>query len=172
MKSSQKIRIGSVWTIEHWRDGRKLSERIDENLCPDEYIDYFLGASMAGVAPVTSWYILLFSDNHTPAVGDTYAIPGFTEAVGYDEATRPVWDDAGVSAKSMTNTASKASFTMDGTDATIYGAALVSDSTKGDQAASGAVLGPVAIFSEGAITGIIDNDVLKVVATLTGYDVE
>jgi hypothetical protein len=60
---------------------------------------------------------------------------------------------------------------MDGTDATVYGCALVSDSTKDDQAASGAVLGPLAQFSGGAVTGIADDDVLKVYMTITGSDV-
>jgi hypothetical protein len=166
----QKVKIASVWTFEHFRAGVKIGERVVENLCPDEFINYMLDAGLSGGTQKTSWYLALFSDDHTPAASDTYASPGFTEADGYDEATRPAWSEAGVSAKQITNSASKATFTMDGTDTTIYGAALVSDNTKGDSVASGAVLGPVAQFSGGALTGIVDDDVIKVYMTVTGSD--
>lgn len=169
--SHQKVQIGSVWVVEHWRRGDLLAKRVVENLCPDQFINHVLDVALSGGSQVTTWYLALFSNNHTPAAGNTYAVPGFTEAEGYDETTRPVWNEAGVSAKSITNSANKATFTMDGTDGTIYGSALVSDNTKGDQAASGAILGPVAQFTGGAITGIVDDDVLKVYMTVTGSDV-
>jgi len=167
----QKIMIGSKWHLEHWRDGVLIAERVNENLCPDEFINHVLDVVLSGGTQITSWYLALFSDNHTPAASDDYAAPGFTEADGYDETTRPAWSEAGVSAKSITNSASKATFTMDGTDTTIYGAALVSDNTKDDQAASGAVLGPFAIFEEGAVTDIVAGDIIKVYCTITGSDV-
>ncbi|BBO74362.1 hypothetical protein DSCW_17790 [Desulfosarcina widdelii] len=171
MKNShQKIVIGSRWVVQHWRGDKMLAERIEENLCPDEFINHVLDASLSGGTPITAWYVLLFSDDHTPVATDTYASPGFTESDGYDESTRPAWSEDGVSGKSISNTSSKAEFTMDGTDATIYGAALVSDDTKGDQAASGAILGPVVQFTGGAVTGISDDDVIKVFVTVTGAD--
>jgi len=170
----QKIKIGSIWTIQHWRAGVMLAERIEENLVPDEFINHVLDVVLSGGTPITAWYLALFSDDHTPVAGDTYAVPGFTEADGYDEATRPAWQEAGVAAKSITNSASKATFTMDGTDATIYGAALVGGGTDADtklDAAGGGVLGPVSQFTGGAITGILDNDIVKVYMTVTGSDV-
>lgn len=170
-KFHQKIKIQSIWTIEHWRGDQLLTTRIEENLCPDEFINYVLDVALSGGSQITTWYLALFSDNHTPVAGDTYATPGFTEADGYDETERPTWNEGGVSAKSITNSSNKATFTMDGTDGTVYGAALVSDNTKDDQAATGAVLGPVAQFTGGAITGIVDDDVLKVYMTVTGSDV-
>lgn len=169
----QKIKVGSLWTVQHWRAGVMLAERIEENLVPDEFINHVLDVVLSGGTPITAWYLALFSDDHTPVAGDTYAVPGFTEADGYDEATRPAWQEAGVAAKSITNSASKATFTMDGTDATIYGAALVGGGTAADtklDAAGGGVLGPVAQFTGGAITGIVDGDVIKVYMTVTGSD--
>jgi hypothetical protein len=167
----QKIVYGAIFRVEHWRGDQMLASRVDENIVPDEFINYALDVALSGGTQLSSWYLALFSDNHTPAAGDTYATPGFTEADGYDEATRPAWSDAGVSAKTITNSASKATFTMDGTDATIYGCALVSHNTKNDTAQSGAKLGPVTQFSGGAITGIADDDVLKVYMTITGSNV-
>ena len=169
-RRNQKIMISSQWIIEHWRDDELLAKRIEENLCPDEFINHVLDVALSGGATITNWYLALFSNNHSPAAGNTYAVPGFTEATGYDETTRPQWNEAGVSSKTISNSANKATFTMDGTDGTIYGSALVSLDTKGDTAGGG-ILGPVAQFSGGAITGIVDDDVLKVYMTITGSDV-
>ena len=170
----QKIKICSVWTIEHWRAGELLAKRVEENLVPDEFINHVLDVALSGGTQITAWYLALFSDDHTPAASDTYAVPGYTEADGYDESTRPQWQEAGVSAKSITNSANKATFTMDGTDTTIYGAALVgggtAPSTKND-VAGGGTLGPVAQFSGGAITSIAGDDVIKIYMTITGSDV-
>lgn len=167
MTRHQKAVIGSIWRFEHWRRGVLLAERLRENICPDEYINYLLSAGMASGAQVANWYIALFSDNYTPLITDTYAVPGFTESTAYDEAYRPVWSHGGVSAKSMSNTASKASFTMTGVDTAIYGAALVSVSTKGDTAGGG-LLGPVAQITEGPFTGIIANDEILIYVTING----
>ena len=170
IKQRQKIVLGSIWTIEHWRGDDLLAKRIEENLCPDEFINHVLDVALSGGSQKTTWYLALFSNDYTPTASDTYAVPGYTEADGYDETTRPQWQEAGVSSKSITNSASKATFTMDGTDTSIYGAALVSVNTKGD-VAGGGVLGPVAQFTGGAITGIADDDVVKVYMTITGNDV-
>jgi hypothetical protein len=167
----QKIKIGSTWFVEHWRGENLLARRIEENLVPNECIDHLLDVGFSAGTQVNPWYIALFSDDHTPAAGDTYAVPGFTESTEYDETTRPAFSDGGVSGQEVSNEAAKASFTMTGVDTTIFGAALVSDNTKGDQAVSGAILGPVAQFSQGSITGIADDDVIKVYVSITGSDV-
>lgn len=169
-----KINLGAIFHLEHWRGDQLLAERHDENLCPDEFINYMLDAGLSGGTPITSWYVLIFNDNFTADGDETYATPGFTESTAYDESTRPAWTEAGVSSKSITNSASKATFTMTGTDTSIYGAALVgggsTPSTKDDQAGGGTI-GPVAQFTGGAVTGIVDDDVLKVYVTITGSDV-
>ncbi|WP_419663248.1 uncharacterized protein Dvar_36410 [Desulfosarcina variabilis str. Montpellier] len=166
----QKIKIGSVWHVEHWRKGVMLTERVVENLCPDEFINHVLDVALSGGSQITTWYLALFSNNHTPVASNTYASPGYTEATGYDETVRQTWQEGGVSSKTITNSANKATFTMDGTDTTIYGCSLVSNSVKGDTVGGG-ILGPVAQFSAGAITGIVDADVIKVYMTVTGSDV-
>ena len=170
MNEHQKIMIGSKWRFEHWRGDRLIAERIQENLVPNELIDHFLDVVFSGGGQITTWYIALFSNDHAPAAGDTYALPAFTEATGYDEAARPAWSEGGVSAQTISNESSKASFTMDGTDPTLYGGALVSVATKGDTAGGG-ILGPVAQFSQ-PMTGIADDDVIKVFATITGSDAD
>ena len=173
-RPQHKLNIGAIFHLEHWRKNQLIGEHHAENLCPDEFINYMLDAGLSGGTPITAWYVLIFNDNHTPAAGDTYAVPGFTESTEYDETNRPAWTEAGVSSKVITNSASKATFTMTGTDTSIYGAAIVGGgtgaSTKDDQAGGG-TLGPEAQFTGGAVTGIVDDDVLKVYVTITGSDV-
>lgn len=166
----QKMKVRSIWHVEHWRCNKIIRKFVEDNIVPNAFIDYVLDSSLSGGTANATWYISLFSDNYTPTATDTYATPGYTEADGYDESTRPQWQEAGVSSQSITNSANKATFTMDGTDTTIYGASLVSDNTKNDTAASGAVLGPVAQFSSGGITGILDDDIIKIYITIIGSD--
>ena len=101
-------------------------------------------------------------------VGATYDKPGYTESANYDEAARPQWQQGEVSAKSITNSANKASFTMS-TAETIYGAALVSYATKGNTAKAGAKMFNVSQFALGSRV-VANDDVLKVTITLTGAD--
>ena len=178
-RPQHKLRLGAIFHCEHWRKGDLIGEHHAENLCPDEFINYMLDVGLSDATQMVDGYVLIFNDNHTPSASDTYATPGFTESTAYDETTRPAWVEAGVSSKTITNSASKATFTMTGTDTSIYGAALVlgvhatdgNIDTKDDQTASPGVLGPEAQFTGGAVTGIVDDDVLKVYITITGSDV-
>lgn len=169
LSAVEKMFIESHWQWEHWRHGVKIDEWVDHNICVDEGLEHVLGVAFSQVTQITQWFVLLYNTNTTPVAGMTYACPVFTESTHYSEANRPQWQEAGVSSKVITNSANKASFTMS-TAETIYGAALVSDNTKGDKAASGAVLYNVADFSGGSKT-VASSDVLKVTIQLTISDV-
>ena len=168
----EKALIGSLWNWEQWRDGALVDSWVERNLCVNEGLNYLLGAGFAGVTAIATWYVAIYDNNHTPASNNTYATPGFTEATNYTEATRPTWTDAGVSAKSITNSASKASFTFSSA-ATIYGAALVGGgtaaTTKGNTAGGGKLFN-ISAFSSGAKT-MASSDVLKVTVALSVQDV-
>lgn len=163
------IKIGSVWTFERWRDGRLIDKLRRHNIIPDALIDHILDVCFSGGSQKTAWYIAPFSDDYTPDGDETYAVPGFTEFVAYDESARPTWSDGGVSGQAVSNAASKAEFTCTGVATTIYGAALFSVATKADTATSGAVLGPVVRLST-PLTGIIDDDIISIGCTITGVD--
>jgi len=163
-----QVQIGSVWDWEIWRQGKMIDSWRDHNLCTDQGIEDLLDVYFSDGTQTNTHYIALFSDNHTPAAGNTYATPGYTESTAYDEAARQTWTEAGVSSKSITNSASKASFTMS-TAVTIYGGALVSSATKGDTAASGAKLFCVSQFDGGSKV-LSASDVLKVTVTISGAD--
>lgn len=168
----EKALIASRWEWEQWRGGELVDSWVERNLCTNEGLNYLLGAGFSAVTAITAWYVAIYDNNHTPASGNTYAVPGFTEATNYSEATRPAWQEGGVSSKSITNSANKASFTFSSA-ATIYGAALVGGgsaaTTKGDTAGGGSLYN-ISAFSSGA-KGMASSDILKVTVTLTAQDV-
>jgi len=133
-------------------------------------LNYLLGAGFSAVTAITAWYIAVFDNNHTPAAGNTYAVPGFTEATNYT-GNRAQWQEGGVSSKSITNSANKASLTFSSA-ATIYGAALVGGgsaaTTKADTAGGGTLFN-ISQFTSGA-KSMASDDVLKVTITLTAAD--
>src|SRR5574343_456062 len=158
--------VGSLWEWEHWRRGELIDRWSDHNLCTDQGLNYLLGAGFSAVTAITAWYVAPFNNNHTPAAGNTYATPGFTEATNYS-GNRQQWQEGGVAAKSITNSANKASLTFSSA-ATIYGAALVgggtSATTKGDKAGGGTLYN-VSAFTSG-VKAMASSDVLKVTITL------
>ena len=164
--------MGSTWDWEHWRNGKIIDRWSEQNLMVDEGITSVMDVALSGGTQITAWYVVCFEDNHTPGASDTYATPGYTETTAYDEATRPAWTEAGVSAKVITNSASKASFTFNATK-TIYGSALVgggsAPTTKGNTAGGGTLM------CESQFTGgsklVESTDVLKVTVTITGSNV-
>lgn len=167
----EDVLFESKWEWEHWRKGKLLDSWVEKNICTNEGLEHALGVAFSGVTQVTDWYIAIYNTNTTPASNMTYGTPVFTESINYSEATRPVWTDAGVASKSITNSANKASFTM-ATVENVYGAGLVGGgsaaTTKGD-AAGGGVLYNVSDFTGGA-KSVASDDVLKVTVTLSIVD--
>lgn len=113
------------------RDGQVIDEWTDKNLCVDEGLNNLLNVMFAGSTQTATWYLGLFEGNYTPVASVTAATitAASTECIAYDEATRPAFVEAAAASKSITNSASKATFTFNATK-TIYGAFLVSTSTK------------------------------------------
>lgn len=166
----QRFLIESVWDVEHWRDGKLLSRDISKNVCTDEGLDALLDIMFHAATQLTTWYVLIFESDTTPDGDTTYAVPVFTESTAYDETERPAFDEAAASSQSITNSASKASFTMNATK-TIYGAALVAGGTdadtKDDQAGGGTMYCASKFSSSKSVE---DDDVLKVTITLNASD--
>jgi len=164
----EKLTVGSVWTWEHWHRGVLLRRWSEHNLCTLEGRNHILDAVFAAGTQITAWYVAPFEDDHTPASGDTYAVPGFTECTAYDEATRVQWQQGVAAAGVITNTLIKASLTFNDVK-NIYGAALVGGGTAAgtkDDQAGGGVLFCEAAFSGGA-EAVIDGSVIKVTVEIT-----
>jgi len=171
-----KAIVESVWDVEHWRDGELIEKTTDKNTCTDEGLNQLLRTMFTGGTPIPllNWYVLIFNTDTTPDGDTTYAVPVFTEETDYDSATRPWWEGGAVAAKSVTNSANKATFIFDATSDgnTIYGGALVGGdgaSVKGDVADADGRLYSASKFSSSKL--VADNDTLKVSITISAADV-
>ncbi len=162
--------VKSVWEWEHFRKDKLIDAWKDSNIVTNEGLDALLDIMFHADTQLTTWYVLIFETDTTPAAGTTYATPVWTESAAYDEATRPAYVEAAASSQSMTNSANKAVFTMNDTK-TIYGAALVSGGTDGNtksDAAGGGTLYCASKFS--ASKPVVSTDVLNVTIILTAAD--
>lgn len=95
----------------------------------DDVLSVYLGAG----SQKTLWYFVLVNNVGFSAfsTSDTMASHGgWTEFTNFTQATRQAWTPGAVSGQSITNPTS-ASHTMDTGGGAIYGAGLVSNSTKG-----------------------------------------
>jgi hypothetical protein len=120
----------SRWSFECYdaQGNLKWAEYDRPNIMTNEGLDFILNAMFHGTANVTKWYLALVESDTTAAATQTYAIPVYTECTAYTEAARPEFNGAAASSQSITNSANKASFTMNATK-TLYGAALVGGGT-------------------------------------------
>jgi hypothetical protein len=178
--TAQKAQKANFLVRSHWdvecRDKSGKLKFVDSvgNICTDEGLNKLLDVMFHGTTPIATWYLAIYentSPSYTPAAGDTYAVPNYLEVTDYDEATRPAFDEAAASAKSMSNTASKATFTMNASKS-LYGAALVGGGSpangKGDTGGGG-VLYATALFT--TPKSVESGDTFKVTCTLTASDV-
>lgn len=126
-----KVMLGGVFEVDHIRGGKSLGITRDHNIVVDQGLNHILSAVFNAGAQITAWYVGIFEGNYTPVATDTAAniTANSTESTAYDEATRVAWVEAAPSGQSITNSANKATFTMNATK-TIYGAFLASASAK------------------------------------------
>ena len=125
---------------------------------------YFLGS-----AYTATWYIGLYGSgaSNSPAAGDTMSSHiGWTEAVPYSQATRPACTFATPTTANpsvATNSASPAVYSINAT-ATVGGAFLVSDNTKGGSAGT---LYSASDFTSPGDRSVVSGDTLNVTYTLS-----
>jgi hypothetical protein len=129
---SQKLLVGGKYSGQIIRDGEVIDEFIDDNLIVDEGLNSLLDVYFHASTQITTWYLGVFEGNYTPVAGLTAATvaSAATECTAYASATRPEYVEAAAASKSITNSASRASFVFNATK-TVYGAFLISNSTKG-----------------------------------------
>ncbi len=157
------------WHVVHKdKFGNILSEEYFKNLITNEGLDYALDTTVHGGTAISDWYFAPFSDDHTPAAGNTYAVPGYTEMTTlYTEATRQEWGEGASSGQSITN-AVAATITATG-DVTVYGAGIVGGgsaaTTKGNTAGGGTLL---ASGSFAAAKVLANLETLDLTYTLNG----
>jgi hypothetical protein len=156
------------WNLECFDKAGRLKWIIENmgNLVTNEGKNANLNIMFHGATQITPWYFVLFEADYTPLVTNTYAVPGYTETIGYNEITRPEFVEIASTAQTLNNSASKATFTFN-TIKTIYGGALVGGGTDGNtkaDAAGGGTLYSSAKFTE--TKPVVSGDILKVWITL------
>lgn len=131
-------RQNAVISGAYTHDVNGQDERTDSNLVTAEGMNYMLGVALYGAPEEGGWFLALFGGNVAPQAGWTAAnfATNATEIVsatnGYSEATRRQFVPAAPSAGSISNSASKASFTIASPGTlSVYGGALVSSPNRG-----------------------------------------
>jgi hypothetical protein len=135
-----------------WEDGFK-------NLVTTVGLNHYLNSTLKNSAS-TNWYAGL-KGTGAPNASDTMSSKGWSEITSYSESTRPAYTAGTPSAGSVSNTASKAVFSINNT-ATVVGAFLVDGNTKGGT--TGILLG-VGDFS--ASRSVINGDTINLTVTCT-----
>lgn len=158
---SKESAKGTVfWKVECF-DADKNLKWVDEgnNLIVNEGLDYFLANAVSSA----TLYVGLTDGTPTPAAGDTMAShAGWAEITAYDEATRQTWTQGAVASQSVSNAASPATFTMNGT-ATVGGGFISTNNTKGGTTGT---LFSVKAFNEGD-RAVVATDTLNVTISVT-----
>lgn len=162
-----ELKVGGRFAVEHIREGELIDEFEVPNLVVNEGLNHILNTVLNAGTPVTTWYLGLFEGNYTPIATVTAATiaAASTESTAYDESTRQEYVEAAASGQSITNAASKATFTLNATK-NIYGAFLVSASAK--SATSGVLLAAARFSSPKAV---VDDDQLLLTYTFSASSV-
>lgn len=144
------------------KDGNlKWSESID-NLITTVGLNDMVSNYWKGAAYTAAFFVGLTSGSPTPAVGDTMSShAGWTEVEDYVEATREALTLGAVSGGSASNTASKATFSINAT-VTIGGAFITTDDTIG---ATDGTLVSVAAFESPGNRSAVSGDTIAVTVT-------
>lgn len=137
-----------------WQDGF-------DNLVTNVGVEYLLDAGLSAGTPITAWYVGL-KGTGTPAAADTLASHASWSEINPYSGNRLAWTEAGVSSKSITNSASAASFSIT-SSTTVYGAFLASVNT-----GTSGTLFSVGDFSSSK--NVDNGDTLNVTYTISGDD--
>lgn len=163
--SSEHLSATGKYVVECFDSEGKLKWVAETpNLVVNIGLQYMAGVGLTSTTQITLWYIGLYGAgaSNTPAAGDTAAShAGWTENTNYSEANRPTATFAAATNANpsvVTNTASKAVFTMNATT-TIGGAFLISNNTKGGTTGT---LFSAADFQSPGDRSVVSGDVLNV----------
>lgn len=133
-----------------------------ENLITTAGATDLLDKYLKGATYTASWFVGLYKGTGTLNVADTMASHArWTDSTDFSNATRPAWTGGTAASGSIDNSASPAVFNINAT-ATILGAYLVSNSTKGGTTG---VLYGIAAFA--ASRSVISGDTLNVTIVAT-----
>jgi hypothetical protein len=161
-----KAYVGGVFI--HDVNGRDT--RMDPNLLPTESLVDILKVYFQGGTQRTGFYIAPFSGSADPASSTTAAnfASTLTEFTNYSESARQVWTppSSAISAASIDNSASVATFSINAASQTVTGFGLLTASAK--SATTGVCVAATKLTS--ARTGLGSTDELNTKYTFTAAD--
>jgi len=159
-----KISLKNRYMIECYdKDGNLKWKDEFHNLVPIVGLNDSLDKHLKGVTYTAAWYVGLTDETPIANANDTMAShAGWTEIVAYSEATRPALTLGIVANGSVDNSASKASFSING-PTTVGGAFIVSVNTKGGTTGILYGIGPFT----GGDRAVQNGDTLNVTVTAT-----
>ena len=168
--SSEGLRATGRFLIECYdKDGNLKWADESKNLVVNVGLQYMAGSALTSTAQITTWYLGLYgaASSNNPAAGDTMSShAGWTEVTDYSEANRPTATFASATNANpsvVTNSASKAQFTMNNT-VTVGGAFLTSNNTKGGTAG---ILFSAKDFDSPGDRSVVSGDVVLVTYTFS-----
>jgi len=170
---AMRFLIFSKWNFECYdsQGNLKWGEYERPNIMTHEGLDLILNVMFHGTSNVTKWYLALVESDTTAAATMTYATPVYTECTAYTGGARPEFNEAAASSQAITNSANKASFTMNATK-TLYGASLVGGGAGADTAEipgnTGDAAGKLMCYSKFSSSKAVESgDVFKAWCTIT-----
>ena len=157
------MRVGGVFHADCYdKDGNLKWSDVAKNLVVNEGLNHILNVQFHGTTQVATWYVGLKKAG-TPATADTLAShAAWAEATGFTTGLRKEYTEATASGKSITNSASKASYAISAT-ATIAGA-FVCSVTSG----TSGILFSAADFT--SARAVENGDTLEVTYTISAAD--
>lgn len=168
--ASEGAKATGKYTIECYdKDGNLKWTDESKNLVVNVGLQYMAGVALTSTAQITTWYLGLYgaAASNNPAATDTMSSHiGWTEVTAYSESTRVAVTFAAATNANpsvVTNTASKAVFTINGTT-TVGGAFLTSGSAKSGTTGT---LFSAADFSSPGDRSVVSGDILNVTYTFS-----
>lgn len=168
--ATEGARATGKYVVEcHDKDGNLKWVAETPNLVVNVGLQYMAGSALTATSQITTWYLGLYgaASSNNPAAGDTMSSHiGWTEVTAYSESTRPTATFAAATLANpsvVTNTASKATFTMNGTTV-VGGAFLTSNNTKGGTTGT---LFSAADFQAPGDRSVVSGDILSVTYTFS-----
>lgn len=158
------IKLGLVYTVEHWQRGRLVDQETTRNLIPLEGLGLMTELLFnPASAPPAAWYVALYKTAYVPTPTVTAATINALaqECVSYTEVSRPEFTGVQTAIGVTDNSADRAEFTFAGND-TIYGGFLTTAPTKG--APTGTLLSVVKFST---VKNVTADSVLRVRAGLS-----
>ena len=158
-----QLKLKNTWEIvcvdangqEKWRE-------VNDNLVVDVGLNDILDKYFKGSSYTAAWYVGIKGAGTAVAADTVASHSSWSELTIYSQAARPTLTLGSVASKSVDNSASKATFTINGSG-TVAGAFIITDNTKGGTS-SGTIYG---VVDFGSSRAVISGDTLEVTVTLT-----